>query len=155
MIIKLNRLTRGNLLVSYFGGLFFLFLSSVLFAATKIHNYNNPSDDEIITSEQAAKNKIVNLEDLINAVRENDTSKTKEIISLGINPNGVDAEGATALIVASLRGLDAMVKVLLANDADPTIKDEQNLSAIDIAKHKGGHQECVKLMEQYIVKKEL
>gem|GEM_PF-6177196 len=143
-------------MASFFCSLFFLFLSSALFAATKIHNYNNPSaddkkestnhiSDEIITSDQAAKNKIVNLVDLINVVRENDINKTKEIINLGINPNGVDEEGTTALIVASLRGLDAMVKVLLANGADPNQAGGDGWLPL-MSASLGGHAKTVQIL---------
>ena len=62
---------------------------------------------------------------------------------------GVDAtvgkDGDTVLILAAKKGSKAIVELLLANKADPNIKNKDGKTALGIAKRKG-HQEIIDIL---------
>ncbi|KAJ7900246.1 ankyrin repeat-containing domain protein [Mycena olivaceomarginata] len=63
----------------------------------------------------------------------------------GINLNAKDEFGYTPLHLAADRGHSSIVKFLLENGADPTIKDEDDMPAVELAQA-AGHEGIVELL---------
>ncbi|CAJ0578776.1 unnamed protein product, partial [Mesorhabditis spiculigera] len=63
----------------------------------------------------------------------------------GVNPDPADSKGATPLAVASYKGDENFVTLLLKHGANPRLRDHQGLSSLDAAQH-AGHVALVPLL---------
>jgi tetratricopeptide (TPR) repeat protein len=68
-----------------------------------------------------------------------DATFVSELIKYGANPNAVDGEGQTPLMLAVSRATETpeIVKALLVGGASTVIKDKLNSTALDYSKQKG------------------
>ncbi|EPQ61397.1 hypothetical protein GLOTRDRAFT_17904, partial [Gloeophyllum trabeum ATCC 11539] len=78
-----------------------------------------------------------------------DTEKLQQFLSTrpNLDVDEPDEFGYTALQLACDRGNLAMVKVLLDQGADPTLKDPDDMVPMELAKI-AGHEDIVKLLEE-------
>lgn len=65
------------------------------------------------------------------------------LLKRGLDINGQNEQGATALILAAWYGREELVDLLLKHGADPNLKARKNLSALKVAKT-NGHAGIVK-----------
>ena len=80
---------------------------------------------------------------LRDAVRANDMAKVQELLKTpGTDVNSQSTHGQTALHVAASRGLEEIVKALLASGARLDVKDEDGHTPLDLAKAKGQTAVC-------------
>lgn len=85
-------------------------------------------------------------EELWEAARKGDAAKVEALIKKGADPNAKTHYGVSALAFACDRGHVDVVKVLLANGADPKVKDTfYGATPLDSALE-NGHTEIVKLL---------
>ena len=82
--------------------------------------------------------------DLFRAVEGNEVALVKELIGRGVDVNGVDGIGYTALDWAAQRGFVECAKVLLEANADVNKTDDDGWTPLLIASNYG-HVECVKV----------
>ena len=70
------------------------------------------------------------------------------LAAAGLDPNGRDRDGRTALLLASWRGRDAMIQALLAARADPDLADADGLAPLHAAARISGElgEDCVALL---------
>ena len=61
---------------------------------------------------------------------------TKAVLDAKADPNIIDIEGRTPLMLAAGRGNADIIKLLLAANANPSLKDRQGRSAVDWARLK-------------------
>jgi hypothetical protein len=64
---------------------------------------------------------------------ERGVAAVEELLNRGLNVNGKDSAGWTALIMASLEGLPKVVDVLLKRGADPNVRSKKGETALIIA----------------------
>jgi len=74
-----------------------------------------------------------------------DLRLTEQFVRLGADVNARDVFGTTALMLAARRGKDALVKVLLAKGADPTLTNCHGDSAASLAQA-GGHTGLLRVL---------
>jgi len=74
-----------------------------------------------------------------------DRHLTEQFLRRGADVNARDNFGTTALMLAARRGKDAVVKVLIAKGADPTLTNCHGDSAASLAQV-GGHPGLVKVL---------
>jgi ankyrin repeat protein len=65
--------------------------------------------------------------------------------------NALDEDGMTALIDAAHSGHTDVVKELIRHGADPTLKNNENKTAADIARE-NGHDGLIKTLENALKK---
>jgi ankyrin repeat protein len=71
---------------------------------------------------------------LIEAIIKNDITTVKKLLEKGVDPNFCeDKAGITPLHFAAQNNTMEIVKLLIAAGADVTIKNEEGLTAFDIA----------------------
>jgi uncharacterized protein len=51
----------------------------------------------------------------------------------GFSPNSIDEKGRTPLMVSSYKGKESIVRYLLENRGDPSVKDNEGNTALDYA----------------------
>ena len=78
----------------------------------------------------------------LNAAARGDTSKIREILTHGFDPNSHDFDYRTALMLASSRGFGDVIEVLLSVGADTNLIDTFGNSALMEA-CKGGHDDVI------------
>lgn len=78
---------------------------------------------------------------LLLAVRDGQFSRVLELLDGDYAVNDTDANGNTALMVASQRGDIQLVRALLAKGADRTLRNHSGQSAVDLAAHRGIRKE--------------
>jgi ankyrin repeat protein len=61
------------------------------------------------------------------------------LLAKGADPNAVDPEGTTALMIATRMGRTESVKALLHGHADKDLKDRRGQTAADIAREVHHH----------------
>ena len=81
---------------------------------------------------------------LIDAAVKNDVTLVKQLIGTGVDVNGVDLAGYTALYYAAMRGFVECAKVLLEADADVNIANDIGWTPLHTVSA-NGHVECVKV----------
>lgn len=69
---------------------------------------------------------VYTIDDLIEAVKAEDARRVRSLIEGGVDVNGKDAKGDTALVVAAREGKTRVIKTLMDNKADPDIGDRNN-----------------------------
>lgn len=70
---------------------------------------------------------------LFSAAATGNLNKVRELISSGVNVNGRDSDGMTALMIASQNGYIDIVKELLEAGANISMKDDNGKTASDYA----------------------
>lgn len=71
---------------------------------------------------------------IVAAAKYGHTECTELLLGLGGDVNGVDEEGNTPLLAAAGRGHQELISALLRAGADPTVKNSNNESCVDIAR---------------------
>lgn len=69
------------------------------------------------------------------------------LIDAGANVNWIDGEGVTPLILSSFKEHVELAQLLLDHGADPTIRDQWNLSALDYALQRGETDPIAQLLQ--------
>ena len=86
---------------------------------------------------------------LFNAIQKDRLPVVKSLLNGKISSEGMKMpDGTTPLMVAALRGNVDIIKLLLQAGCSPQVKNNQGMSAIDIARKKG-FAACVDLMTPY------
>ncbi len=85
------------------------------------------------------------VENFTSSAQKDNVLGLKEIISKGVNINGKDDIGNTALIIATFFGNKDSVELLVKAKADLNIQDEANRSAVDWAIIRG-HVDCAAIL---------
>lgn len=99
----------------------------------QIKTMANPSAGEA-AEEAAARLMNIDTSSLIEAVYRGYYTVAFQLLLLGSNPNQFQLpDGSTALHIAVKTGRKVMVKLLLAFNADPTMKNNDNKSPVDLA----------------------
>jgi uncharacterized protein len=80
---------------------------------------------------------IEKLTNLFQASKENDVEMVQDLLHSGADPNTVDKEGASPLMIASYHGHEQIAKVLLAAGADPNLKRGRGVTALMDAAYRG------------------
>jgi len=75
--------------------------------------------------------------ELVTAARGGDTVKVRALLADGVDVNGTDTDGRTALMEAAARNDRALVELLLDAGADAGQRDLEGVSALTIAKADG------------------
>lgn len=68
------------------------------------------------------------------AAENGDTETVKKFIELGIDVNQKDHNDDTAIMGAALNGHKDIVSILMANQADPKVKNNQGFDAFEFGK---------------------
>ena len=84
-------------------------------------------------------------EELVRSLSDSDIEKVQVLLDQGIDVNLQDVSGWTALILASMRGDEALVKFLLKNRANPNLQRNDGWTALILASALG-HGKVVKLL---------
>ena len=74
---------------------------------------------------------------LTNAVQRGDEQAVSAILANGADVNETTGGGQTALILAVIFGHTNLVKLLMSAGADPQLRDNLGLNAIDWAQRRG------------------
>jgi ankyrin repeat protein len=82
---------------------------------------------------------------LLQAIAANDADKVREMLVRGENPNTVDLDGRTALILAAGQGNSAIVQMLIDQKARVAAADKNGGTALHWAAERG-HAEVVRLL---------
>jgi ankyrin repeat protein len=82
---------------------------------------------------------------LVDAVERNDPDAVSGMLARGVNPNAVDANYRTGLMIAANVGNDTMVKLLLKYRANPNTPDLLGNTALSYASLQG-HAEVIVLL---------
>jgi hypothetical protein len=106
------------------------------------------------------KNKEINLESLkafeklfddMDALRsaaiEGNINKIKRLIENGVDINGTNSKGETALMLAAAYGQIDVINLLIDNNADVNAKSDDGKTALTIAKEQG-HKEVMELLKK-------
>lgn len=72
---------------------------------------------------------------LFASVAQGDEELVSDLLRLGTDPDLYRTEGVTALMLASEKGLPSLVELLVANGADPSLKDDKGKTAIEHNPH--------------------
>ncbi|MGE5238715.1 MAG: ankyrin repeat domain-containing protein [Chloroflexota bacterium] len=83
--------------------------------------------------------------ELLKAVDENKVDRVADLLGMGADVNGTNADGWSALMVASSKGRKDLVKLLLDRGARANAKTPQGQTPIMFAVH-WGHEDVVKLL---------
>jgi ankyrin repeat protein len=83
--------------------------------------------------------------DLIVAARKGDAGTVKALLTKGVDVNGEDREGRTALTVAAANGRTVVVEALLDKGADVNARGEDGMTALMLAAWRG-HTRTVKVL---------
>jgi ankyrin repeat protein len=83
---------------------------------------------------------------LIEACKQNDLGRVKELLDQGVDPNLQDRSRKTSLIYASWFGYIDVVRLLLDRGADPNLQNGRGNTAFIYASV-DGHIDVVKLLE--------
>ena len=86
---------------------------------------------------------------LIRVARNGDISRVREYLDRGADPNFRDYLGNTALIYASLRGLNNIAELLLDNGANPNIRNRHGNTALMIAESRRNY-DITRLIRDHI-----
>jgi ankyrin repeat protein len=74
------------------------------------------------------------VDDLVTAVWGSDTKKVTELIDSGVDINGKNSQGTTALLLAcSFKDNDEMIELLLEKGADPNVRGPKGETALSFA----------------------
>jgi hypothetical protein len=84
--------------------------------------------------------------DLFAAVRSGELSQVKEALGAGADPNALDKDNVTPLMLAAEKGHDAIVEALLYAGAEPALKDRIGETALMKAAA-NAHREVFKRLE--------
>ncbi len=84
-------------------------------------------------------------EDMIVAIRNDNTEKVIELVERGMDVNSADQHGTTLAIYASRAGNEKLLRYLLAHRANINLKNHYGDNAIALASLEG-HLACVKLL---------
>lgn len=76
-------------------------------------------------------------EELLEAVKRNDTARVQSLIEAGANVDAADSNGFTPLILASVRGYDAIVELLIRAGASVDTADNGDATPLLVASSKG------------------
>jgi len=71
------------------------------------------------------------------AARDGELEIAQILIDWGADVNWIDGEGVTPLILASFKGHREVVVLLLAHNADVTVQDQWQRTALDYALRRG------------------
>jgi hypothetical protein len=86
------------------------------------------------------------IEDLLKAINADDISRTKNLLNEGLDVNGMNEHGWSALMVAASKGSMEMLKLLIENGAALDVKNHQGgQTALIFAAH-WGHTEVVRYL---------
>jgi hypothetical protein len=88
-------------------------------------------------------------EELLDAAREGDAARVKELLRKGANANARDKSGWTPLHWAASYGRVDVARLLLEHGADPGIRDKDGRTPLDIARATR-HKEVVRVIEEYM-----
>ena len=81
----------------------------------------------------------------LNAATRGDSTKIREMLGYGWNPNAADYDGRTALMLASSRGFRDIVEAVLAAGANPNVVDAFGGTALlEACKH--GHDDVIDVL---------
>ena len=83
-----------------------------------------------------------NGEDLVEAAYTGNLSKVRALLRKGIDVDAKDSVGATALMIASQNGYEAIVQTLLAKGAKIDHQNKQGATALIIASQNGRERSC-------------
>ncbi|MBE9070485.1 ankyrin repeat domain-containing protein [Leptolyngbya cf. ectocarpi LEGE 11479] len=82
------------------------------------------------------------------AARDGFTEIASLLIDHGTDVNWIDGEGVTPLILASFKNHLDLVQLLLAHDADTTVRDQWNRTALDYALRRGAADPIAQLLRE-------
>lgn len=82
------------------------------------------------------------------AARDGFTEIARLLIDHGADVNWIDGEGVTPLILASFKNHIDLVQLLLAHDADTTVRDQWNRTALDYALRRGTADPIAQLLRE-------
>ncbi len=88
------------------------------------------------------------LEELLQAIQKGDDKKVRELLRGGVNPNGKNKNGTTALLLAAYYGFETISKTLIDSGADVNYQNPSGISPLIYAASKGS-REIIKLLLQY------
>ncbi len=81
--------------------------------------------------------RVYTVDDLITAVKAEEAGRVQSLISGGVDVNGKDANGDTALVVAAREGKTGVIKTLMDGKADPDIGDKRGTRPVTHAVQQG------------------
>ncbi|MEM8637861.1 MAG: ankyrin repeat domain-containing protein [Cyanobacteria bacterium P01_G01_bin.54] len=85
---------------------------------------------------------------LIYAARDGHLAIAQRLIDHGADVNWIDGEGVTPIILSAFKGHVELTRLLLAQDADITVRDQWNRTALDYALRRGEDDEIVRLLRE-------
>lgn len=98
---------------------------------------NQPEEGEVtfVTKEnnQAIKFSVIEVAYFVYAAENGDVDTVNKFIELGIDVNQRDHNEDTAIMGAALNGHKDIIRILLANKADPKIKNRDGYNALDFS----------------------
>jgi hypothetical protein len=88
-------------------------------------------------------------EELLDAARNGDTARVRELLRKGANANAKDRGGWTPLHWAAFWGHVDVARLLLEHGADPSIRDKHGRTPLDLARATR-HKEVARVIEEYM-----
>ncbi|NER81566.1 MAG: ankyrin repeat domain-containing protein [Leptolyngbya sp. SIO1D8] len=81
------------------------------------------------------------------AARDGFTEIARALIEAGADVNWIDGEGVTPLILAAFKGHLEIAELLLAHEADTTVRDQWDRTALDYALRRGEEDAIAQLLQ--------